>query len=47
MKDVVNENKKKKEIVIINKFKENEIKDVNELLERAFKIYYEIQLNKK
>ncbi len=38
--------KKKNEIVIINKFKENEIVDIKELLENAFKIYYNMQITK-
>ena len=32
--------------VIINKFKENETVDVKGLLENAFKIYYDMQINK-
>lgn len=39
-------NKKKDGIVIINKFKENETVDVKGLLENAFKIYYDMQINK-
>ena len=39
-------NKKKDGIVIINKFKENETIDVRALLENAFKIYYDMQVNK-
>ena len=38
-------NKKKEEIIIINKFKENEI-DIKELLENAFKLYYNMQITK-
>ena len=40
-------NKKKDEIIIINKFKENEIVDIKELLENAFKLYYNMQITKK
>lgn len=39
-------NKKKDDIVIINKFKENENVDINRLLESAFKIYYDMQISK-
>ena len=39
--------KKKDEITIINKFKENEIVDIKELLENAFKIYYNVQTKNK
>lgn len=39
--------KKKDEIIIINKFKENEIVDIKELLENAFKIYYNVQTKNK
>ena len=39
--------KKKDEIIIINKFKENEVFDVKELLESAFKMYYNMQLTKE
>lgn len=39
--------KKKDEIIIINKFKENEIVDIKELLENAFKIYYNMQTKNK
>ena len=38
--------KKKNEVSIVNKFKENEIVDVKELLENAFKIYYNMQITK-
>lgn len=38
--------RKKDEIIIINKFKENEIVDIRELLENAFKLYYNIQITK-
>ena len=38
--------KKKDEIIIINKFKENEIVDIKELLENAFKLYYNLQIAK-
>lgn len=39
--------KKNDEIIIINKFKENEIVDIKELLENAFKLYYNMQITKK
>lgn len=39
-------NKKKNEVTIVNKFKENEIVDIKELLENAFKIYYNMQITK-
>ena len=35
-----------KEIVVINKFKENEVVDIKELLENAFKLYYNMQITK-
>ena len=38
--------KKKNEITIINKFKENEKIDIKELLENAFKLYYNMQITK-
>lgn len=38
---------KKNEVTIINKFKENEIIDIKELLESAFKIYYNMQIKNK
>ena len=38
--------KKKDESIIINKFKENEIVDIKELLENAFKLYYNMQITK-
>ena len=38
--------KKKNEITIINKFKENEKVDIKELLENAFKLYYNMQVTK-
>lgn len=38
--------KKKNEVTIVNKFKENEIVDVKELLENVFKIYYNMQITK-
>ena len=38
--------RKKDEIIIINKFKENEIVDIKELLENAFKLYYNMQMTK-
>lgn len=39
--------KKDDKIIIINKFKENEVVDVKELLESAFKMYYNMQLTKE
>lgn len=39
--------KKKNEVTIVNKFKENEIVDIKELLENAFKIYYNMQIKNK
>lgn len=38
--------RKKNEVTIVNKFKENEIVDVKEILENAFKIYYSMQITK-
>ena len=38
--------RKKNEVTIVNKFKENEIVDIKELLENAFKIYYNMQITK-
>lgn len=38
--------KKKNGVTIVNKFKENEIVDIKELLENAFKIYYNMQMTK-
>lgn len=38
--------RKKNEVTIVNKFKENEIVDIKELLEDAFKIYYSMQITK-
>ena len=38
--------RKKNEVTIVNKFKENEIVDIKELLENAFKIYYNMQKTK-
>ena len=38
--------RKKNEVTIVNKFKENEIVDIKELLENAFKIYYNMQMAK-
>ena len=38
--------KKKNEVTIVNKFKENEIVDIKELLENAFKIYSNMQISK-
>lgn len=39
--------RKKNEVIIVNKFKENEIVDIKELLENAFKIYYNMQIKNK
>ncbi|MCI9016480.1 MAG: hypothetical protein HFJ53_04895 [Clostridia bacterium] len=39
--------RKKNEVTIVNKFKENEIVDIKELLENAFKIYYNMQIKNK
>ena len=38
--------KKKNEVTIVSKFKENEIVDIQKLLENAFKIYYNMQITK-
>ena len=38
--------KKNNEIIIINKFKDNAIVDIKELLENAFKLYYNMQITK-
>lgn len=38
--------RKKNEVIIVNKFKENEIVNIKELLENAFKIYYNMQITK-
>lgn len=43
MKDKI---KKKDEFVIINKFKENSSVDVKKSIERAFKVFYNLQINK-
>ncbi len=39
--------KNENEIVIINKFKESEAIDVKSTIENAFKMFYEMQINKK
>ncbi len=39
--------KKKNDIVIINKYKETEKIDVKAIIENSFKIFYEMQINKK
>lgn len=39
--------RKKNEVTIVNKFKENETVDIKELLENAFKIYYNMQIKNK
>ena len=38
--------KKKKDIVIINKFKETSSIDIKNAIEKAFKIFYNVQINK-
>ena len=38
--------RKKNEVTIVNKFKENEIVNIKELLENAFKIYSNMQITK-
>lgn len=38
--------KKKDEIIIINKFKETSSVDIKNALEKAFKIFYNMQINK-
>lgn len=40
------ENKKKNEIVIVNKFKDNNSIDVKTSIEKAFKIFYNLQIKK-
>ena len=40
------ENKKNTDIIIINKFKENSSVDIKNAIEKAFKIFYNIQINK-
>ncbi len=39
--------KEKNDIVIINKYKETEKIDVKTIIENSFKIFYEMQINKK
>ena len=39
-------NKKKDEIIIINKFKETSSVDIKNAIEKAFKIFYNVQMNK-
>ena len=41
-----NKKKKKDEIVIINKFKESNSIDVKSSVERAFRVFYNLQINK-
>ena len=41
-----NKNKKKNDIIIINKFKEHEIVDLRKILENTFKIYYNLKVKK-
>ena len=38
--------RKKNEVTIVNKFKENEIVNIKELLENTFKIYSNMQITK-
>ena len=38
--------KKNKDIVIINKFKETSSVDIKNAIEKAFKIFYNVQINK-
>lgn len=38
--------KKNKDIVIINKFKETSSVDIENAIEKAFKIFYNVQINK-
>lgn len=38
--------KKKDEIIIINKFKETSSVDIKNAIEKAFKIFYNVQMNK-
>ena len=38
--------KKKNDIVIINKFKETSTVDIKNAIEKAFKIFYNVQINK-
>ena len=38
--------KKNKDIVIINKFKETSSVDIKNVIEKAFKIFYNLQINK-
>ena len=37
---------KKKEIVVINKFKDSNSVDVKKSIEKAFKMFYNLQINK-
>ena len=41
-----NKKKKKDEIVTINKFKESNSIDVKSSVERAFRVFYNLQINK-
>ena len=43
---MTDKNKKKDEFVIINKFKENSSVDVKTSIERVFKVFYNLQINK-
>ncbi len=38
--------KEKKKIVIINKFKETSTVDIKSTIENAFKIFYDLKINK-
>lgn len=38
--------KKKNKIVIVNKFKETSTVDIKSTIENAFKIFYELKINK-
>lgn len=40
------EDKKKTDIVVINKFKETSSVDIKSAIEKAFKIFYNVQMNK-
>ena len=40
-------NKKEKDIIIVNKFKEKSKNDVKSSVEKTFKMYYELQVVKK
>ena len=40
------EDKKKTDIVVINKFKKTGSVDIKNAIEKAFKIFYNVQMNK-